>query len=567
MTTVTRPRTAPRASSAGVAHCVIERRGDYFVLHLLDPAGRSIAGDRFLAADELADAVRALEAGHPRWVWDTRQVYPALLETGVRVRRAHDLRLSRAILRRSDLTARSFEAVPVDGWDGQPDGRPEPRGLFELQPRATEPAGAVEELARQLAAVAECVSPGRIRLLLAIESAGALAAAEMAWRGLPWSAAEHDRILTELAGSRPPDGSRPERLESLVAHVRDELHASGLNPDSAPDLLRALRTAGVAVDSTRSAVLERIDHPVIAPLLQYKKLARLLAANGWHWVDTWVTGGRFRPDYVVGGVVTGRWATRGGGALQLPKQIRGAVVADPGWRLIVADAAQLEPRVLAALADDLVLAEAGRGRDLYAGIVATGAVPDRASAKYGVLGALYGATSGPGGRLVPRLSQRFPKALGLVEQAARTGERGGVVSTLLGRSSPPPDAATAAAFRPGLEPSGDEMPAQRARSIARDRGRFTRNFIVQGSAAEWALCWLADLRIRLEAIAPAAAAQPHLVYFLHDEVIVHSPEQLAPAVEQAVQQAADMAGRTLFGSFPIDFPLDITTVDRYSDAG
>lgn len=563
----TRAPAAAHVPAGSVAHCAVERRDDEFVLHLLTATGEPLAAQRSITSDDLGGVVRELEAGHPRWVWDTRQVYPVLLEAGVRVRRAHDLRLARAILRRAESTASSFDDVPVDGWDAESDTRPEARVLFELQPAAPASGGPVEELARQLGAVAHCASPGRIRLLLAVESAGALAAAEMAWQGLPWSAVEHDRILTELAGPRPSAGLRPARLEALVARVRDELHAPGLNPESAPDLLRALRLAGIAVDSTRSSVLQQVDHPVIAPLLQYKKLARLLAANGWHWLDTWVAGGRFRPDYLVGGVVTGRWATRGGGALQLPKQIRGAVVADPGWRLVVADAAQLEPRVLAALAGDRVLADAGRGRDLYEGIVATGAVPDRSSAKYGVLGALYGATSGPGGRLVPRLSQRFPKALGLVEQAARTGERGGVVSTLLGRTSPPPQGETAAVFRPGLEPAGDEMPAQRARAIARDRGRFTRNFVVQGSAAEWALCWLADLRTRLAAIAPTAADQPHLVYFLHDEVIVHTPEYLAPAVEQAVQQAADVAGRTLFGAFPIDFPLDIATVDRYSDAG
>ena len=38
----------------------------------------------------------------------------------------------------------------------------------------------------------------------------------------------------------------------------------------------------------------------------------------WGWLASWVHEGRFRPDYVPSGVVTGRWAARGGGALQLP---------------------------------------------------------------------------------------------------------------------------------------------------------------------------------------------------------------------------------------------------------
>src|SRR5690606_22384042 len=114
-----------------------------------------------------------------------------------------------------------------------------------------------------------------------------------------------------------------------------------LNPDSPADLLRALAAAGIEVRTTRKWELAQVRHPVVAPLLEYKRLARLLSANGWAWLDEWVRpveaagtgpggrpadGGRqlarFHPEYVVGGVVTGRWATSGGGALQLPKQIR-----------------------------------------------------------------------------------------------------------------------------------------------------------------------------------------------------------------------------------------------------
>src|SRR6202042_1520513 len=100
-------------------------------------------------------------------------------------------------------------------------------------------------------------------------------------------------------------------------------------------------------------------------LLEYKELSRLHAAHGWTWLDAWVRDGRFRPEYVVGGVVSGRWASRGGGALQIPRVLRRAVVADPGWVLVVADAAQLEPRVLAALAGDRAFAEAAGTGDLY----------------------------------------------------------------------------------------------------------------------------------------------------------------------------------------------------------
>jgi DNA polymerase-1 len=41
-------------------------------------------------------------------------------------------------------------------------------------------------------------------------------------------------------------------------------------------------------------------------LLEYKELSRPHTAKGWARLDEWVADGRFRPHYVVGGVVSGR---------------------------------------------------------------------------------------------------------------------------------------------------------------------------------------------------------------------------------------------------------------------
>ncbi|UUZ60363.1 hypothetical protein [Nocardioides sp. B-3] len=119
-------------------------------------------------------------------------------------------------------------------------------------------------------------------------------------------------------------------------------------------------------------------------------------------------------------------------------QVRPAAVADEGWLFVVADVAQLEPRVLAGMSGDAALARSARGADLYQGMVDDGAVASRNDAKLGLLGAMYGATSGESGRMVAGLTRRYPAAFGLVEQAARDGERGRVVRTLLGRGSPSP---------------------------------------------------------------------------------------------------------------------------------
>jgi DNA polymerase-1 len=586
---------------------------------LIDPE-RGAEPFAVVAAHELAEVVRELEAtSRPRWVWaETRRRYPALLAAGVRVERCHDLRLCGAILDHSTFTEQPratgrysrpawLPAGPAeagqgasatgtaprpalfdfDDFDGADGGSLEHRGsddATETTDAAGRPAPTADALARELdrqqAMVAESSDPAALRLLLAAESAGGLIGAEMQAAGLPWDRAVHESVLEAELGPRPAPGWKPARMEELAGRVRDELGAASVNLDSQVDLLRALRAAGIQVSSTARWELREHEHPAIEPLIAYKKLARLLSANGWSWLDEWVVDGRFRPEYVPGGTATGRWATSGGGALQLPKNVRSAVVADPGWTLVVADAAQLEPRVLAAMAHDEAMASASRGRDLYAGLVETGVVATRDEAKVAILGAMYGATTGDSGRLVPRLERAFPGAMALVDRAAEVGERGGSVTTLLGRSSPPPPIEWRAVQARASEPEATAADERRARSSARDWGRFTRNFVVQGSAAEWSLCWMAALRGRLDAIArradgdipdagrsgPVFRQAPHLVYYLHDEIIVHAPESVADEVADAVRASARDAGRLLFGGFPVEFPLDLAVIESYAMA-
>ncbi|TBN56902.1 bifunctional 3'-5' exonuclease/DNA polymerase [Glaciihabitans arcticus] len=568
---------------------VLARTPDGIVAHRLDGEARPSDEPELIEPDDFAEWAELENEGlegeaQPRWVWDdTRRWYPQLLAAGVRVERCIDLRLSHNILKGSTLTAASELATTRSPWDSTPPLDPSaPTGeerkakraadslfdedLFELGDEREEAPDPVAEFLLQRRAVASSAEPNRINLLLAAESAGALIGVEMKHGGLPWHEDIHRAMLTEVLGPRPRGGDRPARLEQLHAEMQAHLDGAEINPDSPADLLKALRRAGIMVESTRSWDLEQIEHPVIEPLLRYKKLSRLMTANGWTWLETWVADGRFRPDYVPGGAATGRWGASGGGALQLPKQVRAAVVADPGWKLIVADASQLEPRILSALSADRAMAAAGSG-DLYNGIVASGAVATRAEAKIAMLGAMYGATTGESGRLMPKLAKAFPQAIAMVEAAARTGERGELVSTRLGRSSMFPGESWREIQGAAQGDGATAADQNRARSQSRAWGRFTRNFIVQGTAAEWALCWMAGLRKRLWAMTDGTLTEgPHLVFFLHDEVIVHAPAELADHVLEEVRAAAADAGRLIFGNIPVQFPVTAVAVDDYSQA-
>ncbi|TNM64192.1 bifunctional 3'-5' exonuclease/DNA polymerase [Streptomyces sp. NP160] len=549
---------------------LLQRRGPDEVLAVVD--GEAVA----LGEGELAAFVARLEAtgAGPRWVWDdTTRWYPSLLAAGVRVRRCLDLRLVHRVLRRAPGVDQDVLATAATAaWDelaplsataataGSAGGGAE--GLFDLHVHVTALDAAAEHAAQQaaLAAVAG-EQRGRLQLLLAAESAGALVAAEMTHAGLPWRADVHEALLARELGPRPPAGEPPAVLAALLARAREALGAPSLNPDSPADLLRALRRVGLVPPDTRSGTLSQLDHLAVVPLLEHRKLSRLHAANGWRWLREWVHDGRYRPDHLPGGVVSGRWAAQGGGALSVPAVLRPAVVADEGWRLVVADVAQLEPRVLAAVSGDADLARAAAGGDLYQGVVDSGAVATRSDAKLAVLGAMYGATAGSGGRMVEHLARRYPRAVEHLELAAAAGERGEVVSTWLGRGSPRP--------RGSWTQQAPDVPASEADlRERRSWGRFTRNFVVQGSAAEWAASWIALLREelwRLGADGPVEQ-RPHLVLFLHDEVLVHTPAALADDVVAAVRGAAERAGWLLYGEFPLTFPLDVHVGRSWADA-
>lgn len=479
---------------------------------------------------DFAEAVAEIEAAsRPRWVWtSTSTVYPELLRAGVRVQRCHDLATTHTISSMRD----GVVDLPVEETV---DERP---SLFDAAP-AVDVHTVLDRFATQRRHIA---GDARLELLTAAESAGTLAAAEMGFDGLPFSSEAHRLLLERTLGPRPLGYELPGRIAEVTEEIAT-VFGRPINPASHTEVLDAFRREGIALQSTRKHELRELDHPAVPLLLRHRDLSKLFSTNGWHWLDTWVSDNRFRPVYVPGGVVSGRWASRGGGALQIPKTLRSSVIADPGWSFVVADAGQLEPRILAAMSGDRRMVAAAGTDDLYAPVAAAAFGGDRAKAKVAVLGVLYGATAGEARSLLTILRRSFPDAVEFVERAARAGERGEVVHSWLGRACPPaPD---------GFLSHGD----------TRARGRFTRNFVVQATAAEWALCVLAELRRRLTTDADRTAGE--LVFFQHDEVVVHTrnPELAASHITASVE----VATRLMFGDTKVRFPMDTAARSVYAE--
>ncbi|WP_225824876.1 bifunctional 3'-5' exonuclease/DNA polymerase [Streptomyces naphthomycinicus] len=529
--------------------------------------------------NDLAEAVRS-RPEVTRWVWrSTPEVYPRLLATGVRVERCYDIEDAETLLlghegRYGEPRSAAAALARLRGGPVPPDP-PQRAAEPGAQSPLFEPDGIRLPLPDLLAVYADqlrrhekTAHPDRMRLLTAAESAGMLVAAEMNRAGLPWSAGVHRDLLHTLLGERYAGGGEPRRLAELADAV-SAAFGRRVRPDLPADVVKAFAQAGIKVKSTRRWEIQSLDHPAVEPLLEYKKLYRIWVAHGWSWLQDWVRDGRFRPEFLAGGTVTGRWVTNGGGGLQIPKVIRRAVVADPGWRLVVADADQMEPRVLAAISRDPGLMEvAGRESDLYQSVSDRAFAGDRDQAKLAVLGAVYGQTSGDGLKNLAALRRRFPRAVAYVDEAARAGEEGRLVRTWLGRTCPPAaGSGEDAAEEAGIPVAGEEEPETQtgwvpgyASGNSRARGRFARNFVVQGSAADWALLLLAALR------RACAGLEAELVFFQHDEVIVHCPAEEAGTVARAVRESAALAGRLTFGETPVRFPFTTAVVDCYADA-
>ncbi|MEU7145026.1 bifunctional 3'-5' exonuclease/DNA polymerase [Nocardia sp. NPDC046473] len=522
----------------------------------------------------LAEAVRSRPEVE-RWVWrSTAEIYRSLLTAGVRVERCYDVQAAEALLigheEGQSGQARSLAAawarlhnlpVPPDAPARAAETQP---SLFEsgpvpLPPGTDEFTALLEVYAGQIARTAQAEHPDRMRLLVAAESAGMLVATEMSRTGIPWRADVHRELLDKLLGERFPSGLEPRKMAELADQVSRAFGGVRVRPDLPNDIIKAFARAGILLSSTRKWELQQIDHPAVAPLLEYKSLYRLHTANGWAWLEQWVHEGRFRPEYLPGGTVSGRWTTNGGGALQIPKVIRQAIRADPGWSLVVADAAQMEPRILAAVSRDPGLMEvAGRGEDLYADLAARAFGGDRAQAKIALLGAIYGQTSGDALTHMAELRRRYPVAMAYVDDAARAGEQGRLVRTWLGRTCPPASVTSPEQ----AELSQEQVNGYGSSAAARARGRFTCNFVVQGSAADWALLVLAGLRHAMS----HAGLRAELVFFQHDEVIVHCPADEAATVAEMITNAADAAGRITFGPMPVRFPFATAVVECYFDA-
>jgi DNA polymerase I len=212
-----------------------------------------------------------------------------------------------------------------------------------------------------------------------------------------------------------------------------------------------------------------------------------------------------------------------------------------------ADLGQIEPRVLAAVSGDRALAAATQDDDLYAPIAQQLGV-DRPTAKVAVLGAMYGQTTGRGAEVAGRLEAAYPVAMGYLRDADRAGQGSRPLRTYGGRL-----------INVGSTNAHD-VDEREMRRIASARGRYGRNAMVQGAAAELFKMWAVLIR------AHASAFAAELVLCLHDEVLVHVRAEHGDAVATLVRDALAEAAHRWAPDDAVRFVAEVSIVERWSDA-
>ncbi len=268
-----------------------------------------------------------------------------------------------------------------------------------------------------------------------------------------------------------------------------------------------LSWAGIDVPDTRAWRLEefRDRSPLVAALLDWRKAERIATTYGYAWLDEHLgPDGRLRGSWTGSDGAAGRM-TASSGLHNMPAVLRQAVLAEDGYLFVRADLGQIEPRVLAAVSGDAALIAATAADDMYQP-VAAGLSVDRPTAKVAMIAAMYGQTTGHGGVAARRMRSAYPVAMGYLDAADRSAQAGHDLRTHGGRL---------------IRMSGGSLDSP---SRATARGRYGRNAVIQGAAAELFKMWAVTARARL------APLNAQTVLCLHDELLLHVP---APQAKEA----------------------------------
>lgn len=271
--------------------------------------------------------------------------------------------------------------------------------------------------------------------------------------------------------------------------------------------------------------------------------------------ESLLVNGRVHCDFIQHGAETGRFSSRNPNLQNIPnpsasdngKAIRNLFYAPEGYKLVVADYSQIEPRIIASMSKDpIMMKNYLEGEDIYKTVGDTMGV-DRTAGKVLVLSMAYGV--GPdkiarsigcslteARKLLGAFSSKFSSVNAYRAKVVGATRLKGYVSTVLGRRRYIPEITSRDL---GLKASAE---------------RQAFNTRIQGSAADIMKLSM----VRAHKLIPKTS---NLLLTVHDELVTITPNSEVDATKEAIREA--MEGIRL-----LNVPLlaDVKVVERWGEA-
>ena len=386
-----------------------------------------------------------------------------------------------------------------------------------------------------------------------------------------------------IAGKVFNINSNPEKQGLLFSGKADG--GQGLKPKVLTDKGKKKEEDNIPLEVSDYSVsgpaleLYRESNELVAALLEYSDLNKLLTtyvipylggeitriSNGKSKIsqkESLLINGKIHCDFVQHGAETGRFSSRNPNLQNIPapedpdkvpedkqygRMLRNLFAAPEGYKLVVADYSQIEPRVIASMAKDpIMLDNYLNGRDIYTTVGDTMGV-DRKAGKVLVLAMAYGVgpdkistqigcTITQARKLLDDFSEKFNAVNKYRIMVVGSTRQRGYVTTLLGRRRYLPEI--------NSKNFGEKAGAERQAFNTR----------IQGSAAD--IIKLA--MVRAQDMIPK---ESRLLLTVHDELVTLTPDNKAEETAERIREA--MEGINL-----LDVPLiaDVKVVQKWGEA-
>lgn len=381
--------------------------------------------------------------------------------------------------------------------------------------------------------------------------------------------------LTTLAKKYRAELEEIERR--IYAHAGHEFNVS--SPKQLGEVLfdemkitpeRQKRTAG-GQRSTRESELEKVRgaHPIIADILDYREVKKLLSTYIENLPAMLSADGRLHAEFLQTGTTTGRMASQNPNLQNIPhhsergRAIRHAFVATEGFTLVALDYSQVELRLAAILSGDEALCTIFRsGRDVHQEVAArvfhvqpeevTGEMRRRAKIiNFGILYGMginalrsqLGTTTAETHAFYEAYFGQFKTLAEYLEATKGFARMHGYTETLFGRRRQFPDMRSS-------------LPYVRAQAE-----RMAINAPIQGTQAD--IIKLAMVQIDSMLESEQASEFAFLLLQVHDELVY---EITSDKVERLCQKIREIMERVLDGVETHGVPI-LTTVKTGPDWG